>query len=78
MASVVASLQSKYGPETSKTCTNAASLLAEPERIVEVEWAPSTDSVFLVAIQVEALDRHRLLSDVTKALADERVAGGAR
>ena len=30
-------------------------------------------SVFLVAIQVEALDRHRLLSDVTKALADERV-----
>ena len=30
-------------------------------------------SVFLVAIQVEALDRHRLLSDVTKVLADEKV-----
>ncbi|MEQ0765639.1 ACT domain-containing protein, partial [Mycobacterium tuberculosis] len=30
-------------------------------------------SVFLVAIQVEALDRHRLLSDVTRALADEKV-----
>jgi GTP pyrophosphokinase len=29
--------------------------------------------VFLVAIQVEALDRHRLLSDVTKVLADEKV-----
>ncbi|MDQ4116187.1 MAG: ACT domain-containing protein, partial [Actinomycetota bacterium] len=27
----------------------------------------------LVAIQVEALDRHRLLSDVTKVLADEKV-----
>ncbi len=50
-----------------------ATLLAEPERLVEVEWAPSTDSVFLVAIQVEALDRHRLLSDVTRVLSDERV-----
>jgi GTP pyrophosphokinase len=54
-------------------CTNAGDLLAEPERLVEVEWAPSESSVFLVAIQVEALDRHRLLSDVTKVLADERV-----
>ncbi|SMD21883.1 RelA/SpoT family protein [Kibdelosporangium aridum] len=54
-------------------CTNADELLAEPERLVDVEWAPSASSVFLVAIQVEALDRHRLLSDVTKVLADERV-----
>jgi len=29
--------------------------------------------MFLVAIQIEALDRHRLLSDVTRVLADERV-----
>jgi GTP pyrophosphokinase len=54
-------------------CTNAASLQKTPERLVEVHWAPSASSVFLVAIQVEALDRHRLLSDVTKVLADERV-----
>ncbi|TCO49832.1 RelA/SpoT family protein [Actinocrispum wychmicini] len=54
-------------------CTNADDLLAEPDRLVDVEWAPSASSVFLVAIQVEALDRHRLLSDVTKVLADERV-----
>jgi GTP diphosphokinase / guanosine-3',5'-bis(diphosphate) 3'-diphosphatase len=54
-------------------CTNARDLMAEPERLVDVEWAPSDSSVFLVAIQVEALDRHRLLSDVTKVLADERV-----
>ena len=57
-----------------KTCTNASSLTAEPDRVIEVEWAPSTDSVFLVAIQVEALDRHRLLSDVTRVLSDERVS----
>jgi GTP pyrophosphokinase len=54
-------------------CTNAADLQRKSERLVEVEWASQPGSVFLVAIQVEALDRHRLLSDVTKTLADERV-----
>ncbi|WP_040836471.1 RelA/SpoT family protein [Nocardia brevicatena] len=54
-------------------CTNADSLRAQSERIIEVEWAPSPSSVFLVAIQIEALDRTRLLSDVTKVLADEKV-----
>jgi GTP pyrophosphokinase len=54
-------------------CTNAESLRAEPDRLVEVKWAPSASSVFRVGIQVEALDRHRLLSDVAKVLADGRV-----
>jgi GTP pyrophosphokinase len=54
-------------------CTNAEDLRNQPERLVEVEWAPSENSIFLVSIQVEALDRHRLLSDVTKVLADEKV-----
>ena len=54
-------------------CTNADDLRLQSERIIEVVWAPSPTSVFLVAIQVEALDRHRLLSDVTRVLADERV-----
>ena len=54
-------------------CTNAASLQEQAERLIDVKWAPSPSSVFLVAIQVEALDRHRLLSDVTKVLADEKV-----
>lgn len=54
-------------------CTNADSLRQQAERIIDVQWAPSASSVFLVAIQIEALDRHRLLSDVTKALADEKV-----
>ncbi len=54
-------------------CTNADDLHRQPERLLEVEWAPTESSVFLVAIQVEALDRHRLLSDVTKVLADEKV-----
>jgi guanosine-3',5'-bis(diphosphate) 3'-pyrophosphohydrolase len=54
-------------------CTNAGSLEQQSERIIDVQWAPSPSSVFLVAIQVEALDRHRLLSDVTRVLADEKV-----
>ncbi len=54
-------------------CTNADFLLGEPERVIPVEWDPHSASVFLVAIQVEALDRHRLLSDITKTLADEKV-----
>ena len=43
---------------------------AQPERLIEVEWAPSARSVFLVQLQVEALDRNRLLSDVTRVLSD--------
>jgi GTP pyrophosphokinase len=54
-------------------CTNASDLQNRSERLVEVSWAVSPGSVFLVAIQVEALDRHRLLSDITKVLADEKV-----
>jgi guanosine-3',5'-bis(diphosphate) 3'-pyrophosphohydrolase len=44
-----------------------------PDRMVDVEWAPSASSVFLVQIQVEALDRARLLSDVTRTLSDQHV-----
>ncbi|MGH3364879.1 MAG: TGS domain-containing protein, partial [Nocardioidaceae bacterium] len=54
-------------------CTNAASLQSQPERLVDVEWAPTAQSMFLVNIQVEALDRARLLSDITKVLSDVHV-----
>jgi guanosine-3',5'-bis(diphosphate) 3'-pyrophosphohydrolase len=56
-----------------QTCTNAASLQTQPERVLEVEWAPTGQSSFLVNIQVEALDRARLLSDITMALSDAHV-----
>ena len=54
-------------------CVNVPGLQAEPDRMVDVEWAPTSSSVFLVNIQVEALDRARLLSDVTRALSDTHV-----
>jgi guanosine-3',5'-bis(diphosphate) 3'-pyrophosphohydrolase len=55
-------------------CVNAGPLLADKDRVVEVEWAPTSGSMFLVAIQVEALDRTRLLSDVTRVLSDAHVS----
>jgi guanosine-3',5'-bis(diphosphate) 3'-pyrophosphohydrolase len=55
-------------------CTNLGHLLeAEPERLVAVHWSPTEDSLFLVAIQVEALDRTGLLSDITRAISDQHV-----
>ncbi len=54
-------------------CVNVAGLRAQAGRVVEVEWAPTSTSVFLVNIQVEALDRARLLADVTRALSDTHV-----
>lgn len=54
-------------------CRNVQQLREEPGRLVEVEWAPTKSSVFLVEIQVEALDRKSLLSDVTRTLAESQV-----
>jgi guanosine-3',5'-bis(diphosphate) 3'-pyrophosphohydrolase len=54
-------------------CVNTTGLKAEPDRLVEVTWAPTSTSIFLVNLQVEALDRARLLSDVTRALSDMHV-----
>jgi GTP pyrophosphokinase len=54
-------------------CTNAAELERQPERLLDVEWAPNARSTFLVNIQVEAIDRARLLSDITMVLSDAHV-----
>ena len=54
-------------------CHNVQSLLQEPERMIDVDWAPSSKSIFLVQIQVEALDRSGLLSDVTRVLSEHHV-----
>ena len=44
----------------------------QPERVVDVAWT-STKGLFMIRIQVEALDRQHLLSDVTRVLADHGV-----
>jgi GTP pyrophosphokinase len=55
-------------------CINASDLKThQGERVVEVKWLAGAASVFLVNIQVEALDRARLLADVTRTLSEQHV-----
>jgi GTP pyrophosphokinase len=54
-------------------CIYVTQLRSEPERMVDVEWSQGSTALFLVQIQVEALDRSRLLSDVTRVLSDHHV-----
>jgi GTP pyrophosphokinase len=54
-------------------CTNARDLQKEKERIVETTWPESATGIYLVNIQVEALDRNGLLSDVTRTLSEHHV-----
>ena len=55
-------------------CINASDLRAhQSERVVAVKWLAGAASVFLVNIQVEALDRSRLLADVTRTLSEQHV-----
>jgi GTP pyrophosphokinase len=54
-------------------CTNVIALRDDPDRMIDVEWAPTSSSVFLVNIQVEALDRAGLLSDITRVLSEHHV-----
>lgn len=52
-------------------CSNVGGL--NPERVVEVQWSNDSRGVFMVQIQVEALDRSGLLSDVTRVLTENHV-----
>ena len=54
-----------------KDCANVASY--DSERLVEVEWNDTSSGVYLVQIQVEALDRAGLLSDITRVLSETHV-----
>jgi GTP pyrophosphokinase len=55
-------------------CINASDLQKnQSERVVGVKWLPGAASIFLVNIQVEALDRARLLADVTRTLSEQHV-----
>ena len=51
-------------------CANIGALTDRSERMVDVGWAAEQTSTFFVWIQVEALDRPKLLKDVTSVLSD--------
>ena len=55
-------------------CINMSDLREhQGDRLVNVKWLAGAGSLFLVNIQVEALDRARLLADVTRALSEQHV-----
>src|SRR6056297_1133765 len=57
-------------------CANAVSLMAEQAtRMIEVEWDGEEQygATFVAGVEVVALDRSRLLRDVTNSLADHHV-----
>jgi GTP pyrophosphokinase len=51
-------------------CANVGALEERSERLIEVSWAADQTGSFFVWVQVEALDRPKLLRDVTAALSD--------
>lgn len=54
-------------------CQNLSALDNEQERFIDVQWTGQSSTPFMVQIEIEALDRNRLLSDVVKALSDYHV-----
>ncbi len=55
-------------------CANAVSLAVDQTaRLIDVEWDEHQGGVFVASIEVKALDRSRLLRDVSAAVADHHV-----
>ncbi|MBV9283564.1 MAG: bifunctional (p)ppGpp synthetase/guanosine-3',5'-bis(diphosphate) 3'-pyrophosphohydrolase, partial [Acidimicrobiia bacterium] len=55
-------------------CANAASLVASnADRLIEVEWDRAGAGIFVASIEIEALDRSKLLRDITTVLSDQHV-----
>lgn len=55
-------------------CKNIINLKEQSQsRLIEVEWGSVDVSTYPASLIVNAIDRHRLLSDVTTTLADDKV-----
>jgi len=55
-------------------CSNAKALRAQDdERMAQVWWDERQQTTFVAAIQIEALDRTKLLRDVTTAISDQGI-----
>ena len=51
-------------------CPNTAMLRKNPERFTEVAWEGDQETAFIVEIQIDAWDRHRLLEDLSRAFSE--------
>jgi GTP pyrophosphokinase len=55
-------------------CSNAAALAARSrERLIEVEWDHRSSGVFVATIEVVAIDRSSLLTDVTRVVSEHHL-----
>jgi GTP diphosphokinase / guanosine-3',5'-bis(diphosphate) 3'-diphosphatase len=53
-----------------KDCPNAALLGKDPERFTDVSWDGDQSTAFVVEIQIDAWDRHRLLEDLSRVFSE--------
>jgi GTP pyrophosphokinase len=51
-------------------CPNVAVLRKDPDRFTPVSWEGDAETSFRVELEVQAWDRHRLLEDISRALAE--------
>jgi GTP pyrophosphokinase len=55
------------------TAPTARTPSPQAQRLIEVEWDHDASATFVVSIEVEALDRSRLLMDVAQVLSEHHV-----
>jgi GTP diphosphokinase / guanosine-3',5'-bis(diphosphate) 3'-diphosphatase len=53
-----------------RDCPNALFLGKDPERFTNVAWEGDQSTAFVVEIQIDAWDRHRLLEDLSRAFSE--------
>jgi GTP pyrophosphokinase len=54
-------------------CANALSLQTQADRVIDVEWDNDAPGNYVVSVEIEALDRSRLLRDVADVLSEHHV-----
>jgi GTP diphosphokinase / guanosine-3',5'-bis(diphosphate) 3'-diphosphatase len=54
-------------------CANAVSLRSQADRVIEVEWDNDAPGNYTVSVEVEALDRSKLLRDIADVLSEHHV-----
>jgi guanosine-3',5'-bis(diphosphate) 3'-pyrophosphohydrolase len=55
-------------------CANALSLRSQVDRVIDVEWDNDAPGNYVVGIEIEALDRSKLLRDVAEVLSEHHVS----
>ncbi len=54
-------------------CPNAKALVLQDDRLIDVAWRSGKPTTFIVSVQIEALDRKKLLGDIATAISEQQV-----